>query len=98
MRIVELDAGSWTTPRDVLRALHEAIGTPDMQDWNIDILIDAIVGNAHPPYTIRISGIAKADANIKANVKALASTLRDVRRWRRNHRYDDVGVAIEIVS
>jgi hypothetical protein len=47
MRIIELDAGSWTTPRDVLRALHDAIGIPDMQDWNIDILIDAIVGDAH---------------------------------------------------
>ena len=98
MRIIELDAGSWTTPRDVLRALHDAIGIPDMQDWNIDILIDAIVGDAHPPYTIRISGIANADADVKAKVKALASTLRDVRRWRRNHRYDDIGVAIEIVS
>ena len=49
MRIVELDAGSWTTPRDALRALHDAIGTPDMQDWNIDVLIDAIVGEAHRP-------------------------------------------------
>jgi RNAse (barnase) inhibitor barstar len=97
MRIVELDAGSWTTPRDVLRALHDAVGTPDMQDWNIDILIDAIVGDAHLPTTIRISGIAKADATIKAKVNALASTLRDVRRWRRNHRYDDVGVVIELV-
>ena len=97
MRIIELDAGSWTTPRDVLHALHDAIGTPDMQDWNIDILIDAIVGDAHAPTTIRISGIAKIDDAIKANVKALASTLRDVRRWRRNHRYDDVGVAIEFV-
>jgi RNAse (barnase) inhibitor barstar len=97
MRIIELDAGSWTTPRDVLRALHDAIGTPDMQDWNIDILIDTIVGDAHLPYTIRISGIAKTGADIKANVKALAATLRDVRRWRRNHRYDDVGVVIELV-
>jgi len=98
MRIIELDAGSWTTPRDVLRALHDAIGIPDMQDWNIDILIDAIVGDAHEPTTIHISGIAKADAAIEAKVKALASTLRDVRRWRRNHCYDDFGVAIEIVS
>ena len=96
MRIIELDAGSWTTPRDVLRALHDAIGTPDMQDWNIDILIDAIVGEATTPTTIRIRGIAKVGADIKANVKALASTLRDVRRWRRNHRYDDIGVSIEI--
>jgi RNAse (barnase) inhibitor barstar len=94
MRIIELDAGSWTAPRDVLRALHDAIGTPDMQDWNIDILIDAIVEDANTPYTICIRGIA--DTDIKANVEALASTLRDVRRWRRNHRYDDIGVAIEI--
>jgi len=95
MRIIELDAGLWTTPRDVLRALHEAIGTPDMPDWNMDLLIDAIVGDT-PPCTIRIGGLAKTNAAVKANVKALASTLRDVRRWRRNHRYDDVAVTIEI--
>ena len=97
MRIIELDAAGCTTSRDVLRALHDAIGIPDMQDWNIDVLIDAIVGDAHPPCTIRIKGVAKTDATVKANVKALASTLRDVGRWRRNHRYGAVDVAIEIV-
>jgi len=97
MQIIELDAGSWTTSRDVLRALHDAIGTPDMQDWNIDVLIDAIVGDAHPPCTIRISGVAKAAADVKANVKALASTLRDVGRWRRNHRYGAIDVTIVVM-
>ena len=97
MRVIELDAGGWTTSRDVLLALHEAIGTPDLQDWNIDVLIDAIVGDAHPPCIIRISGVAKADPIVKANVKALASTLRDVGRWRRNHRYGAVDVTIEVV-
>ena len=96
MRVIELDAGGWTTSRDVLRALHEAIGTPDLQDWNIDVLIDAIVGDARPPCTIRISGVAKTEAAVKANVKALASTLRDVGRWRRNHRYGAVNVTIEV--
>ena len=97
MRVIELDAGGWITSRDVLLALHEAIGTPDLQDWNIDVLIDAIVGDAHPPCRVRISGVAKADATVKANVKALASTLRDVGRWRRNHRYGAVDVTIEVV-
>jgi len=97
MRVIELDAGSWTTSRDVLRALHDAIGTPDLQDWNIDLLIDAIVGEARPPCTIRISGIAKSEPIVKTNVKALASTLRDVGRWRRNHRYGAVDMTIIIV-
>ena len=96
MRIIELDAGGWKSPRDVLRALHEAIGTPDIPDWNVDLLIDAIVGDSHPPCTIRIGGLANTDDAVKANVKALASTLRDVRRWRRNHRYDEVAITIEI--
>ena len=97
MQVIELDASGWTTSRDVLRALHEAIGIPDMQDWNIDVLIDAIVGDAHAPCTIRIRGVAKTDDAVKANVKALVSTLRDVRRWRRNHRYGAIDVTIEIV-
>jgi len=49
------------------------------------------------PGTIRISGVAKAAADVKANVKALASTLRDVGRWRRNHRYGAIDVTIQIV-
>ncbi len=99
MRIIELDAGGWTTPPDFLGAVGRTIGAPQGHGLDVDAIVDSMVrgGCLEPPYTIRIVGTAKADSKVKTEIEALAKALKDVRLWRHNHRHDDIEVAIEIV-
>jgi hypothetical protein len=98
MRIIELDAGGWLTPRDFLDAVRRAIGAPEGQCSDIDAIVASIVrgGSVKPPYTIRVVGAANSE--VKTEIEALAKALKDARLWRHNHRHDDVEVAIEIAS
>jgi hypothetical protein len=50
-----------------------------------------------PPYTIRIAGSAKVPSEVRTVIDALAQNIKDARRWRANHRYDDVDVAVDVV-
>lgn len=100
MRIIELDSGGWTTPRDFLDGVRRAIGASDGHGLDVDAIVDSMVrggiNSVQPPYTIRVVGTAKADPKIKAEIETLAKALKDARLWRHNHRHDDVEVAIEI--
>jgi hypothetical protein len=99
MRIIELDAGGWTTPLDFLIAVRRAIGAPEQQSLEADALVDSIIRGLNcvpPPYTIRIAGSAKVPSEVGKEIAALSQILKDTRRWRTNHRCDDVEVAIEI--
>ena len=93
MRIVVLDGSGWTMPYDVLQALHGVVDLPAVREWNIDVLVDALVHMS--PTTIRVTG--NLDAGVRTKIEALANALRDARLWRSNHRYDAVEVVIEIV-
>ena len=65
-----------------------------------DALVDSIIrglNSVQPPYTIRIAGSAKVPSEIRKEIEALAQDIKDARRWRANHRHDDIEVAIEIV-
>ena len=100
MRIIELDAGGWLTPLDFLDAVHRAIGAPERQSLEADALVDAMIrglNSVQPPYTIRVTGSAKVPSEVRKEIAALSQIIKDARRWRANHRYDDVEVAIEIV-
>jgi len=100
MRIVELDAGGWTTPLDFLDAVRGAVGASDGCGLDIDAIVEAMVrgGSLEPPYTIRIVATAKADSKVRTEIEALAKALKDTRIWRANHRCDTLDVAIEIAS
>jgi hypothetical protein len=97
MRIIELDAGGWATPLDFLDVVRRAIGAPEGRGTDVDAIVDWMVrgGGAKPPYTIRIAGTAKAPCEVGKEIEALAKALKDASLWRHNHRYDDIGVAIE---
>ena len=99
MRIVELDAGRFKTPLDFLDAVRRAIGAPQDPSLDIDVLVGAMLrgGSAETPATIRIAGTAKAPAEVRGEIEALTKALEEARLWRHNHRYDDIGAAIEIV-
>ncbi|HEY0282543.1 MAG TPA: hypothetical protein VGC27_07970 [Rhizomicrobium sp.] len=98
MRIVELDAGGFKTPLDFLAAVRRAIGAPQEPGLNIDTLVGAMLrGCSAGPCVLRIVGMGKAPSPVREEAEALVKALKDASLWRHNHRYEDIGVAIEIV-
>jgi hypothetical protein len=81
MRTIELDAKGWHVVLDFYRALRLAIGAPDWHGWNINAFIDSMIWgdiNAiEAPYTIRISGTARVDPALKAEIEEFAKVIND---------------------
>ncbi len=82
MRIVELRADTWATAVDVANALKKAIGAPDWHGSSPDAFLDSMIYHddinaLKSPYTIRISGAAKAKPEAQDVIHLLARLINE---------------------
>jgi hypothetical protein len=82
MRFVELRADTWTTAIDVANALKKAIGAPDWHGSSPDAFLDSMIYHddinaLKAPYTIRISGAAKAKPEAREAIHLLARLINE---------------------
>jgi len=80
MQVVELHAEDWVTAIDFLNALKKAIGAPDWHGLSTDAFLDTMIYHddinaLKSPYTIRISGVGKANLQTQEAIRALARSI-----------------------
>jgi hypothetical protein len=99
MRTVELDAATWQTQQDFIRALKAAIGAPDWHGSNFIAFSDSMIGGGintlKPPYVIKVVNVDRLPRDV-VDVISIFSVELDRARSRRRFRTDeDVPVALE---
>lgn len=82
MQIVELHADGWVTAVDFMNALKKAIGAPDWHGSSEGAFLDSMIyhddiNTLKAPYTIRISGVAKAKPEAQDAVRLLARLINE---------------------
>jgi RNAse (barnase) inhibitor barstar len=102
MQIIELDATNWKTVDDFYDALLTAIGAPEWHGRNLNALLDSMIWGGinaiEPPYTIRISGLAKLPNDIRNEVEMAKQDLAQGRMDFRRLRGRDIEVIMETDS
>jgi hypothetical protein len=94
MHIVELHAEGWATVTDFANALKKAIGAPDWHGESPDAFLDSMIHhddiNARKaPYTIRVSGVRKAQPKVQDEIRLLARLINE-------HGASDRGTDLEV--
>jgi hypothetical protein len=101
MRIIELDAGNWTTVIDFCEALLAALGAPEWHGESIDALIDSMIwggiNDVEPPYTVRICSVRNLPKDVLEYIEQLKSSLARARAEFNQQRGHDVDVQLDIV-
>lgn|ERR1700724_3855860 len=99
MRVIELDAGNWSTVLDFYDALLAALGAPEWHGRNLNALVDSMIlggiNAVEPPYTIRILGIEKLPKDVGDEIQMIKRTLAKARVEFYNSRGRDVKVHLE---
>jgi RNAse (barnase) inhibitor barstar len=100
MRIIELDATKWKAVLDFYDTLLAAIGAPKWHGKSLDALVDSMIWGGinavEPPYTVQISGLSAAPAEIRDHVQLVSDVLVAGRIYRKRHTGDDVEVSMVI--
>lgn len=99
MKTIELDASGWKTILDFYHALLAAVGAPEWHSFSPDALVDSMIwggiNTLEAPYTIRISGLSSAPADVRACIGRAKQALvwgREDFKERTGH---DIDVSIE---
>jgi RNAse (barnase) inhibitor barstar len=98
MRVIELDAKSWSTVLDFYDALLAALGAPPWHGTNIDALIDSMVwggiNSVKPPYTIRVKNLSRSPTYVIKEVELAKRALSEARMDHQARSGGDVDVQI----
>jgi hypothetical protein len=100
MRIVELDASSWTTTLDFIRALQRALNAPKECGSNVDALNELMVwglgmGELPPPYIVQIPGTANAPKDVRDHIALIANYVQKARKEKMARDGYDIEVSIQ---
>jgi RNAse (barnase) inhibitor barstar len=102
MQIIELDATKWKTVDDFYDALLASIGAPEWHGRNLNALLDSMIwggiNSLEPPYTIRISGLAKLPKDVRNEVEMAKQDLARGRTDYQSLRGGDIEVGMETDS
>jgi hypothetical protein len=100
MRVIELDASTWKTPLDFMRALKTAIGAPEWHGSNLNAFIDSMIwggiNSLEPPYTVIITKTGDVPSNVADAIRVLSTALSEQREWKLSHRGEDVDVSLKV--
>ena len=107
MRIIELDASSWTKVIDFYNALNTVFGAEEGYASSLDGLLELLVWDhafpntayvISPPYTIRIQKTKTLSKDILDEIDLIIRYLLEAREEFRIRRGHDINVNMEIVS
>jgi hypothetical protein len=100
MRIIELDAGKWTTPLDLYHALLAAIGAPEWHGHSVGALIDSMIWGGinavEPPYTVKVRNVSRLPKDVIDEIELVKSVLAEARAEFNQRNGHDVEVQLEI--
>jgi hypothetical protein len=98
MRVIELDASSWTTPLDFLRALRAAIGAPEEHGWSPDAFVDSMIWGGmnciEPPYMVKVIKTQGIPGDVTSYITLIASVIKAGRESRCSRHGTDVEVSL----
>lgn len=101
MKIIELDAGKWTTIIDFCDALAARLGSPKYVGYSVDSLIDAMIWGGlnavEPPYTVRIRNVGHLPKDVLDKIELIKSELAEARAYFNRQEGHDVEVQLELV-
>lgn len=100
MKIIELDAGKWTTPLDFCNGLLAALGAPEWHGHSVGALMDSMIWGGinavEPPYTIRIHNTNHLPRTVIDEIELVKSVLAEARAEFNERNGHDVEVELEI--
>jgi RNAse (barnase) inhibitor barstar len=80
MRIIELDASTWSSTDDFFAALLAALGSPGWHGYNLNALWDSItsdINEVEPPFSIVVERADRSDRDMMALLKAASAVFAD---------------------
>lgn len=99
MRIIELDASGAATPKQFAALLRDAIEALPGHGSSVESFVDSMIfgtmSNVAPPYTVRVSGVAKGEVEKFAH--RLSEALGQARLEHRTRKHEDIEVVLRIV-
>jgi hypothetical protein len=101
MKIIELDAGNWSTIIDFDDALVARLGSPKYVGYSVDSLIDAMIWGGlnavEPPYTIRIRNVRQLPKAVLERIELAKHELAEARAEFNRRKGHDVEVLVDLV-
>lgn len=93
MRVIELDASSWSEILDFYNALLAELGAPDWHGRSVAALIDSMVyghiNAVEAPYLVKVTGTARIPAAVKDEIASVTRIFAE-------HQKTDVKVEFQI--
>jgi hypothetical protein len=102
VQTLELDGSTWTTVDSFHKALLSTLGAPFWHGRSVDAFIDSMIYGGinalEPPYQIRVTGVARAPADLRAEIELLSAALAQARSEYASLKGRDIEVRVDIAE
>ena len=83
MKVIRLDGTGWRSPEDFYSALLPALGAPAWHGRNLDALEESLrdddINAVRLPFSVEVTGVRNATADMREFLAMVATLFRDVR-------------------